>query len=62
MKRCAHYSGHDRAADLPQELPGKADIDADLQALVEFHQKVSDRKAVLETGHSYEKGPQPEFL
>lgn len=62
MKRCSHYSGHDRAADLPQELPGKADIDADLQALVEFHQKVSDRKAVLEKGHSYEKGPQPEFL
>ncbi|MEF9605950.1 hypothetical protein O4J55_27945, partial [Paracoccus sp. PXZ] len=24
MKRCSHYSGHDRAADLPQELPAKA--------------------------------------
>lgn len=62
MKRCSHYSGHDKAADLPQELPEKADIDADLQALVEFHKKVSDRKAVLEKGHSYEKGPEPEFL
>lgn len=62
MKRCSHHSGHDRAADLPQELPEKVDIDADLQALVEFHKKVSDRKAVLEKGHSYEKGPNPEFL
>ncbi|CUH78091.1 cytochrome c biogenesis protein CcmA [Tritonibacter multivorans] len=62
MKRCSHHSGHDRAADLPQELPEKVDIDADLQALVEFHKKVSDRKAVLEKGHSYEKGPEPEFL
>lgn len=62
MKRCSHHSGHDRAADLPQELPEKVDIDADLQALVEFHKKVSARKAVLEKGHSYEKGPEPEFL
>ncbi len=62
MKRCSHHSGHDRAADLPQELPEKVDIDADLQALVEFHKMVSDRKAVLEKGHSYEKGPKPEFL
>lgn len=62
MKRCSHHSGHDRAADLPQELPEKVDFDADLQALVEFHKKVSDRKAVLEKGHRYEKGPEPEFL
>jgi ABC-type phosphate/phosphonate transport system ATPase subunit len=62
MKRCSHYSGHDRAADLPQELPAKADVDADLQALIDFHKKVSERKTTLEKGHSYEKGPEPEFL
>jgi energy-coupling factor transporter ATP-binding protein EcfA2 len=62
MKRCSHYSGHDRAADLPQELPSKEDIHADLQALINFHTKVSGRKAVLEKGHNYEKGPAPEFL
>lgn len=62
MKRCSHYSGHDRAADLPLELPDKADIDADLQALIDFHKKVSERKAILEKGHAYEKGPEPEFL
>lgn len=62
MKRCSHYSGHDKAADLPQDLPAKEDIDADLQALINFFKKVSDRKATLERGHSYEKGPEPEFL
>lgn len=62
MKRCSHHSGHDRAADLPLELPDKAQIDADLHALIDFHKKVSERKAVLEKGHSYEKGPEPEFL
>lgn len=62
MKRCSHHSGHDRAADLPLELPDKAQIDADLQALIDFHKKVSERKAVLEKGYSYEKGPEPEFL
>jgi hypothetical protein len=62
MKRCSRYSRHNRVADFPQELHGKADIGADLQAPVVFHQKVSDRKAVLEKGHSYEEGPQPELL
>ncbi|SHF73529.1 AAA domain-containing protein [Litoreibacter ascidiaceicola] len=62
MKRCSHYSGHDRAADLPQDLPTKIEIDADLQALSDFHKTVSDRKAILEKGHQYEKGPVPEFL
>lgn len=62
MKRCSHHSRHDRAADLPLELPDKAQIDADLQALIDFHKKVSSRKADLEKGHSYEKGPEPEFL
>lgn len=62
MKRCSHHSGHDRAADLPLELPDKAEIDSDLQALIDFHKKVSERKAILEKGHSYEKGPEPEFL
>ncbi|SEN02588.1 AAA domain-containing protein [Roseovarius tolerans] len=62
MKRCSHYSGHDRAADLPQDLPTKVDIDADFQALSNFYQKVSERKAILEKGHQYEKGPVPEFL
>ena len=52
----------DRAADLPRELPSKEDIHADLQALISFHTKVSGRKAVLEKGHNYEKGPAPEFL
>jgi len=62
MKRCSHYSGHDRAADLPQDLPTKVDIDADFHALRNFYEKVSKRKAILEKGHQYEKGPVPEFL
>lgn len=62
MKRCSHYSGHDRAADLPPELPDKADINADLKALKDFYTKVSGRKAILEKGRRYEKGPEPEFL
>ncbi|MCC3306220.1 AAA family ATPase [Sneathiella sp. HT1-7] len=62
MKRCSHYSGHDKAADLPLDLPAKEDIEADLQALVDFYKKVSERKATLEKGRTYEKGPEPEFL
>jgi energy-coupling factor transporter ATP-binding protein EcfA2 len=62
MKRCSHYSGHDRVPDLPPELPPHEDIEADLQALIDFHKKASERKATLEKGHSYEKGPEPEFL
>lgn len=62
MKRCSHFSGHDRAAELPQEFPAKHAIDADLQALIEFYKKVSERKTILEKNHKYEEGPQPEFL
>jgi energy-coupling factor transporter ATP-binding protein EcfA2 len=62
MKRCSHYSGHDLAADLPPELPSKETIEADLKALTDFYQKVSERKSALEKGHSYEKGPTAEFL
>ncbi len=62
MKRCSHYSGHDRAADLPQELPAIEDIEADLQALLDFHTKVSDRKKALQKGRKYAEGPEPEFL
>lgn len=62
MKRCSHYSGHDRVPDLSPELPPQKDIEADIQALVDFHKKISERKATLEKGHSYEKGPEPEFL
>ncbi|WP_425419752.1 AAA family ATPase [Oricola indica] len=49
MKRCSHYSGHDQAADLPSELPSQEAIEADLQALQDFHKKVSDRKSGLES-------------
>lgn len=62
MKKCSHYSGHDLAADLPPELPSRESIAADLQALTDFHKKVSYRKAVLENGHQYETGLEPEFL
>ncbi|WP_417426892.1 AAA family ATPase [Hoeflea sp.] len=62
MKRCSHYSGHDKAADLPQELPAAEDIEADLQALLDFHTKVSDRKKALQKGRKYADGPEPEFL
>lgn len=62
MKRCSHYSGHDRAVDLSPELPDRADINADLKALMDFHGKVSKRKSILTKERRYEDGLEPEFL
>ena len=62
MKRCSHYSGHDKALDLPEDLPSREEIDADQQALTDFHKKVISRRAGLEDGRRYADGVEPKFL
>ncbi|WP_420403506.1 AAA family ATPase [Nisaea sp.] len=62
MKRCSHYSGHDRAEGLPDELPDQGTIESDLAALKEFRDVVVARKKALERVPSYEAGISPEFL
>ncbi|WP_417812448.1 AAA family ATPase [Thalassospira alkalitolerans] len=62
MKRCSHYSGHDRAEDLPAELPDEAQIEADIDALNDFVQAARERQRALANAPRYEHGPEPEFL
>ena len=62
MKRCSHYSGHDKALDLPEDLPSREEIEADQQALTDFHEKVISRRTGLERGRRYVDGVEPKFL
>lgn len=62
MRRCSHYSGHDRAEDLPAELPGTDVIEGDLQQVNEFFQAARDRQKKLEKAPKYEAGVAPKFL
>ena len=62
MKRCSHYSGHDKALDLSEDLPSREEIEADQQALIDFHDKVISRRNDLEDGRRYADGIEPKFL
>ena len=62
MKRCSHFSGHDRADSLPDGLPDKDAIESDLESLIRFRDRVVARRTQLERGSKYEKGVRPEFL
>ena len=62
MKRCSHFSGHDRADALPDGLPDRVAMEADLTDLIDFHKKVAGRKKELEKEHKYDAGLVPEFL
>ncbi|MBX3508643.1 MAG: AAA family ATPase [Parvibaculum sp.] len=62
MKRCSHFSGHDRADSLPDGLPDQNAIESDLASLIRFRDRVVARKNQLERGSKYEKGVKPEFL
>lgn len=62
MKRCSHYSGHDRAEDLPTELPDEAQIEADIDALNDFVRAARERQNAFANAPRYEHGPEPEFL
>jgi len=62
MKRCSHFSGHDRAEHLPDGLPDENDIRADLDALESFYTRVKARKKRLEKLPKYEDGVVPAFL
>ena len=56
MKRCSHYSGHDLAEGLPDELPEGDEIANDIEALKEFAKVTSDRKKALKRTGKYEDG------
>ncbi len=62
MKRCSHYSGHDRAEDLPAELPDEAQIAADIEALDDFVKAARAKQKALGKAPKYEHGPEPEFI
>jgi len=61
MGRCSHYSGHDRAADLPDELPQIETIEADVANLKGFCDAARERQKKLDKGQNHEKGVVPEF-
>lgn len=56
MKRCSHFSGHDPAEGLPDELPESGEITTDIDALKEFAQIATDRKKALKKAGRYEDG------
>jgi len=62
MKRCSHFSGHDRADHLPDGLPDLTAIRADLSDFESFVARVKKRKKALEKGPKYEDGVAPVFL
>ena len=61
MSRCSHYSGHDRAADLPDELPDLETVETDLANLKTFCDEARARQKALQKDPKYEDGPAPEF-
>ena len=56
MKRCSHYSGHDLAENLSDELPGVDEITKDIEALKSFADMASQRKKALSKVGKYEDG------
>ncbi len=56
MKRCSHYSGHDLAENLPDQLPEADDIIKDIEALKAFSDMASQRKKALRKSGRYEDG------
>lgn len=57
MKRTSHFSGHDRAEDLPSGLPPIEDIDRDVGELRGFATHARERKRALEKPvGAYERG------
>jgi len=61
MSRCSHYSGHDRAADLPDELPSIETVEADLKSLKGFSDEARERQKGLARSPKHEAGLVPEF-
>lgn len=61
MSRCSHYSGHDRAVDLPDELPPIETVEADLNSLKSFCDGARERQKGLAKDPKHETGPIPEF-
>ena len=61
MSRCSHYSGHDRAADLPDELPPIETVEADLNSLKGFCDDARERQKGLQKDPKHEAGLVPEF-
>jgi hypothetical protein len=63
MKRTSHFSGHDRAEDLPPGLPTLEDIDRDIAELRGFATHARERKKELEKLlGAYEAGIEPVLL
>jgi hypothetical protein len=56
MKRCSHYSGHDRAEELPEALPEIDEITEDIDALKQFSQTASERRKAFRRDGKYEDG------
>ena len=55
MKRCSHYSGHDRASELPPGLPDIERIERDVEELQQFVFTATERKRKLNKCTKYEK-------
>ena len=63
MKRASHFSGHDRAEDLPPELPPFETIHQDIVDLYAFATDARARKRALEQAlGAYEAGIEPVLL
>ena len=63
MKRTSHFSGHDRAEDLPPELPAFEDIHQDIVNLNVFATDARARRRALEQSlGAYEGGIEPMLL
>ena len=63
MKRASHFSGHDRAEDLPPELPPFEAIHQDIVDLYAFATDARARKRALEQAlGAYEAGIEPVLL
>ena len=62
MKRCSHYSGHDRAPDLPPDLPQTDQVDRDIAELETFAKMALERRKQLGKGPSYEAGVEAVLL
>ena len=62
MKQCSHYSGHDRAEDLPSELPEIGAMENDLSNLQGFYETANQRRKGLEKDVDRENTVAPVFV
>ena len=59
MKRCSHFSGHDRAESMPDALPDLSEIAKDIKELKDFVSLAKNRKKELKKAGSNEDSVKP---